>query len=126
MAFLVAQGYSYRELTDFEDGPPLSVLLLLNIEAGRLCIQKQKAAVETMDIALVSLFERKVINTYKSGVDQALMDTDVLGRLRQHRESAKTSAPIRHGARSEAQKIRDAQRSIAELNKLNVLLGGGL
>lgn len=117
-AFLASRGVHLSEVLDYEDGLPFSSLLYMNVEIGRLAMQEQKAQVDAMTVALTSLFDKKVLEQYRKGTTEALEATDVLGD-KSRRVMRRTAV------RSEEQKALDAQRSVAELNKLNKILVGG-
>jgi len=130
VAFLASEGAgTFAELTDVEDGPTLSQLLTLNVEVGRLSLAREKATVNATVIALTSILDAKVLTAFNKNIDDALAATDVLGTAKQNgaRAARFSSKGKRAGGVSGVSKKgqRSAvQKTMHELNKLNVLMGG--
>ena len=108
-----------RELIDIDDGLPLSSLLTLNAEAGRLSLVAEKRQVNAMTVALTSLFDTKVFEAYNQKTDETLRATDW---------RATVMAPRRGGnggAAAPADRQQAVQHTMRELSKLNQLLRMG-
>lgn len=101
---------------------PISSLLVLNIEAGRLCVMREKAQVNAMAVAIAATFKSEVLDQYNAKTDEALKMTDVLSKIRQPQQ-ANGSPGAADG--SSSFKASQTAHTINELNKLNVLLAGG-
>lgn len=95
-----------RELIDIDDGLPLSSLLTLNIEVGRLSLVAEKRHVNAMNVAVSALFNSEVLTKYNAETDKLLQQT-------QWKKEEAEPAPNK------------ISRTMHELSKLNVLLQGG-
>ncbi len=127
VAFLGTCGYGLTSLTDFEDGLPLDQLLALNVEAGRISLAQNKMQVNGMCVALGSMFDQKVLQTFNREIDAALAETELPSAQDPEPVASKASkgtpSPPENAAEI-ARKSAQARQSVAELNKLNKLLGG--
>ena len=104
---MVAQGYSYAELTDYESGPPLDTLVALNVQAARFSLEAEKRQVNGLCVALASLFKGDVLTKYYSAIDKVLDETNLTG----------------DGCETEARTDRRMKSSAANLTKIEELLG---
>ena len=107
MTALVAQGYSYAELVDYDNGPPLEVLLALNVQAARFSLEEEKRQVNGLGVALASLFKGDILTKYYNAIDKILDETNLTGS----------------GAEVEVKTDRRMKASAKNLSKLSELLG---
>lgn len=103
-AYLVSEGYSLSDFLDYDNGMPLDHMVALKVEAQKAAIERRRESVDGMRLALVSLFDNKVIKSFHGAVENLLRQ---LG-------------PVLEETREEK-----AQRSMRELNKLRRFMGGG-
>jgi hypothetical protein len=93
-----------RDVLDFEDGLTFSSILMMNVDIGRQCLVEQRTFFNTMHCALLSLFDSKAAEVFRDAVSEGLEKADV-----------RKSKP-------QVRSRRQIEKTISELNKLNVLL----
>ncbi len=110
MAFLVSRGYSWAELTDVKNGPPLDTLLGLKIEASKLALEEHRRSVEAVSLGVGGLLSKELLPDFFKKVDEIIDKID--------------EAQGDEGKTQEARKQTSAERSVRNLGALNKLLGG--
>lgn len=84
---------------------------------------REKAQVNSMNVALSSLFEKKVLERYNAEIDKLLKSTNFLSEETPD-SNGRRSKTRRSVKRTSEQKSRDAQRSVGLLTELDVLFRG--
>ena len=115
ISFLVAQGYSLHDLSDYEDGVTVTELFEHYQAAQKLVLERQRHEVQGMTVALASLFQPEVLQTYFSHIDDclALLDPAI--------ETSSETSPSAPAIDRSVQEVK-VQQSMQQLAKLTAFL----
>lgn len=119
----MTEGFSWRDLLDYEDGLTLTQLTDLNVEVGRLSLVRERREVTGMVLAISTLVDQKIFQKYNAEIDSLLRSSRVpASRLRSSSFKEKRRGKSAYTEAELQAQFERAAHTVRELNKLNVLL----
>lgn len=118
MTYLASEGYSLRDMLDYEDGLTLEQIGDLVIEHARHAVTRQKTQALTTAAGVASVFNAEVLTKFSDSLDQELENRGIPVESGEGNGSGKIEREQETKERRRSRNMRKTMRELAKLQKV--------